>query len=275
MIVDFHSHTLESDGSLAPADLVGLMRGRGVRVFSITDHDTTRAYDGLQVDFATVVPGIEINTTWNDNEVHILGYRVPLADDSLLGRVIAENRVFRRERMRRMIAGVNAAGYAIDAAMVAAESGRSDAVGRPHIAKALVRAGYVRDVETAFRDVLVRGKAGYAPSNYITPARAVDVIRASGGVPVLAHPGRLKNLDVIGELVEAGLAGLEVFYPTHDASQRAHFRALAKTHDLVMTAGSDFHDPRVNARGVGMDVDEVDIKPFLERIGATSSTSLI
>ena len=271
MIVDFHAHTAESDGSLPPAQLVGLMRGRGVRVFSITDHDTTRAYGGLQVDFATVIPGIEINTTWNDNEVHILGYGVPLADESLLGRVIAENRAFRRERMQRMIAGVNAAGYAIDEAMVSAESGRSDAVGRPHIAKALVRAGYMRDVETAFRDVLVRGKAGYAPSNYITPARAVDVIRTSGGVPVLAHPGRLKSLDVIGELVEAGLAGLEVFYPTHDASQRAHFRALAKTFDLVMTAGSDFHDPRVNARGVGMDVDEVDIKPFLERIGATST----
>jgi predicted metal-dependent phosphoesterase TrpH len=246
------------------------MRDRGVRVFSITDHDTTRAYAGLQVDFATVVPGIEINTTWEENEVHVLGYNVPLADDSLLGRTIAENRAFRRERMKRMIAGVNAAGYTLDEADLFAEAAGSDALGRPHIAKALVRSGQMRDVETAFRELLVRGKPGYAPSNYITPARAIEVILASGGVPVLAHPGRLKDLAIVDELAGQGLVGLEVFYPAHDASQRAHFRAIAKSHGLVMTAGSDFHDPGVNARGVGMDVDEVDIAPFLERIGATA-----
>jgi len=270
MLVDFHSHTSESDGSLAPADLVLRMRDRGVRVFSITDHDTTRAYAGLDVDFATVVPGIEINTTWEENEVHVLGYNVPLADDSLLGRTIAENRAFRRERMRRMIAGVNAAGYTLDEADLFAESAGSDALGRPHIAKALVRSGQMRDVETAFRELLVRGKPGYAPSNYITPARAIEVILASGGVPVLAHPGRLKDLAIVDELAGQGLAGLEVFYPAHDASQRAHFRAIAKSHGLLMTAGSDFHDPGVNARGVGMDVDEDDIAPFLERIGAAA-----
>jgi len=270
MIVDFHSHTFESDGSLSPADLAGRMRDRGVRIFSITDHDTTRAYAGLEVDFATVVRGIEINTTWEDNEVHVLGYNVPLADDSLLGRTIAENRAFRRARFSHMIAGVNAAGYTLDESEVLAESEGSDALGRPHIAKALVRSGQIKDVDTAFRDLLSRGKPGYAPSNYITPARAITVIRESGGVPVLAHPGRLKDIAVVDELAEAGLAGLEVFYPAHDASQRAHFRALAERHGLVMTAGSDFHDPTHSPRGVGMDVEEVDIAPFLERIGATS-----
>ncbi len=273
MIVDFHSHTNESDGTLEPAALIGMMRDRGVRVFSITDHDTTRGYAGLAVDFATVVPGIEINTSWNDNEVHVLGYNVPLADDSLLGRTIAENRGFRRERLKHMIAAVNAAGYRLDEAEVFAESADSDALGRPHIARALMRSGQIKDVETAFRDLLGRGKPGYAPSNYITPTRAVEVILASGGVPVLAHPGRLKDLAVIEELAAAGLEGLEVFYPAHDASQRSHFRAIAKDHGLLMTAGSDFHDPDVHTRGVGMDVDEVDIAPFLERIGATSVLS--
>jgi len=271
VIVDFHSHTSESDGSLPPAELIGRMRAAGVRIFSITDHDTTRAYGGgLELDFATVVPGIEINTTWEDNEVHVLGYGVPLADDSLLGRTIAENRAFRRARFGRMIAGVNAAGYVLDEAAVLAESENSDALGRPHIAKALVRSGQIKDVDTAFRELLTRGKPGYAPSNYITPARAIEVILASGGVPVLAHPGRLKDLAIVDELAGQGLAGLEVFYPAHDASQRAHFRALAERHGLLMTAGSDFHDPALNPRGVGMDVDEVDIAPFLERIGATA-----
>jgi predicted metal-dependent phosphoesterase TrpH len=271
VIVDFHSHTSESDGSLAPADLIGLMRGAGVRIFSITDHDTMRAYgEGLAVDFATVITGIEINTTWQENEVHVLGYGVPLDPDSLIGRTIADNRAFRRARMQKMIAGVNAAGYPITEAMVAAESERSDSLGRPHVAKALIRAGYMKDIDTAFRELLVRGKPGYAPSNYITPARAIEVILETGGVPVLAHPGRLKDLGLIDELVAAGLQGLEVFYPAHDPSQRAMFRSLAQRHGLVMTAGSDFHDPGRNDRGVGMDVDEVDIKPFLERIGAAA-----
>ena len=273
MIVDFHSHTNESDGSLPPADVVALMRGRGVRVFSITDHDTTRAYANLRADFATVITGIEINTTWQENEVHVLGYGIPLAADSLLGEVIADNRAHRRERLHRMVAGVNAAGYRIDEAAVLAQAQASDSVGRPHIAKALVRAGLVRDIDTAFRDLLGRGRPGYAPSNYITPSRAIDVILRSGGVPVLAHPGRLKNLELIDELAAAGLVGLEVFYPTHDATQRAQFRAIAGALGLVMTAGSDFHDPRSNPRGVGMDVDEADIKPFLERVGASSPTN--
>jgi predicted metal-dependent phosphoesterase TrpH len=268
MIVDFHSHTSESDGTLAPAELAQRMRDRGVRVFSITDHDTTRAYAAdLAVDFATVVPGVEINTTWQENEVHVLGYNVPLDDDSPVGRTIADNRSFRRARLRRMIDGVNAAGFPLSEAAVMDEAGGSDAVGRPHIAKALVRAGLVRDVQTAFDELLVRGKPGYAPSNYITPERAIAVIRESGGIAVLAHPGRLKNLELIDQLAAQGLEGLEVFYPAHDASQRAHFRSVAEQHGLLMTAGSDFHDPRLNERGVGMDVDEDDITPFLERLG--------
>jgi predicted metal-dependent phosphoesterase TrpH len=273
MIVDFHSHTLESDGSLAPADLVRRMRDRGVRVFSITDHDTTRAYANLAVDFATLVPGIEINTSWNDNEVHVLGYNVPLAADSLLGRTIDANRGFRRERLARMIAQVNAAGYPLDEAEVFAESAGSDALGRPHIARALVRTGQIKDIETAFRELLGRGKPGYVASNYITPVRAVEVILASGGVPVLAHPGRLTDLAIIDELVAAGLVGLEVFYPAHDASMRSHFRAIAHAHGLLMTAGSDFHDPGIHTRGVGMEVDDLDIAPFLERIGASAVLS--
>jgi hypothetical protein len=266
MIVDFHSHTVESDGALAPEELVAMMRARGVRVFSITDHDTMRAYGKFVADFATVVPGIEINTTWEDNEVHVLGYRLPLGDDTPLAAVLAENREFRRTRIDRMVAALDAAGYPVTVADVVAESDGGDALGRPHVAKALIRKGLVRDVETAFRELLTRGKPGYMPSNYITPADAIDVIRNSGGVPVLAHPGRLKDDSIVDRLIEHGLAGLEVFYPTHNASQTAHFRERAARHGLVMTAGSDFHDIRWNARGVGMDVDDADIKPFLDLV---------
>lgn len=266
MTVDFHSHTRESDGALAPEELVAMMRARGVQIFSITDHDTMRAYGQFAAGFATVVVGIEINTTWEDNEVHVLGYGLPLGGDTPVATVLAENREFRRTRVDRMVAALVAAGYPITVADVVAESDGGDALGRPHVAKALVRKGLVRDVETAFRDLLTRGKPGYMPSNYITPADAIDVIRRSGGVPVLAHPGRLKDESIIDELIERGLAGLEVFYPTHSASQTAIFRERAARHGLVMTAGSDFHDIRWHTRGVGMDVDAADIKPFLDLV---------
>jgi len=266
MTVDFHCHTRESDGALAPEELVAMMRARGVGIFSITDHDTIRAYGQFAADFATVDPGIEINTTWEDNEVHVLGYDVPLGDETPLARVLADNRDFRRTRIERMVAALNAAGYPITVADVTAESNGGDAVGRPHVAKALIRKRLVKDVETAFRDLLTRGKPGYLPSNYITPAQAIDVIRESGGLPVLAHPGRLKDEAILDELIEHGLAGLEVFYPSHTPAQTAHFRAKAAAHGLVMTAGSDFHDIRWHTRGVGMDVEEADIRPFLDRI---------
>jgi predicted metal-dependent phosphoesterase TrpH len=266
VIVDFHSHTRESDGALPPDELVALMRARGVRIFSITDHDTMRAYGQFAADFATVIPGIEINTSWEENEVHVLGYNLPLGDDTPLAAVLAENREFRRTRVDRMAAALTAAGYPVTVAEVVAESDGGDALGRPHVAKALIRKGLVPNVETAFRDLLTRGKPGYLPSNYITPAGAIDVIRNSGGVPVLAHPGRLKDDSIIDELIAHGLAGLEVFYPTHNASQTAIFRERATRHGLVMTAGSDFHDIRWNTRGVGMDVDEADIRPFLDLV---------
>jgi hypothetical protein len=265
LTVDFHSHTLESDGTLTPAELVEKMRARGVSWFSVTDHDTTRAYDAIEAPGQHVVTGIEINTTWDGSDVHILGYRIPTGP-SPLGDVIERNRTHRRTRIDVMVAGLNRAGYPITVEQVLAESGGGHALGRPHVAKALVRNGMVRDVETAFRELLSHGKPGYAPSYHITPAEAIEVVRASGGVPVLAHPGRLKDDTILDDLAGQGIAGIEVFYPTHTTQQTAYFREKATRYGLVMTAGSDFHDARWNSRGVGVDVDESDIRPFLELI---------
>jgi predicted metal-dependent phosphoesterase TrpH len=263
--VDFHSHTNASDGTLEPDELVAAMRKRGVGIFSITDHDTLRAYDGLQVDGARIVRGIEINTTWRGNEVHVLGYGLPLGP-SPLAAALAANRAARAERMRRSVAQLRGAGYAISEQSVLAESGDAHAIGRPHVARALVRAGLVPDVDTAFRSLLSAGGAGYVPANHMSPVQAIDVIRRSGGVPVLAHPGRLKDEWIVDDLAAVGLVGLEVFYPAHSAGQTAHYRAIAARLGLVMTAGSDFHDARWNVRGVGMEVNEDDVRPFLELV---------
>lgn len=241
------------------------MRARGVSWFSITDHDTTRAYDAIDAPGQHLVPGIEINTTWNGSDVHVLGYRIPTGT-SALAATIERNRGHRRARIDTMVAGLNGAGYPLTVEQVLAESNGAHALGRPHVAKALVRNGMIRDVQAAFDQLLSSGKPGYAPSHHITPTEAIELIREAGGVPVLAHPGRLEDEAIIEELVARGLVGIEVFYPSHSTLQIARYRNLASQFGLVMTAGSDFHDPRWNARGVGMDVDESDIRPFLDLV---------
>jgi hypothetical protein len=268
VIVDFHSHTNASDGSLDADALLALMRKRGVTLLSITDHDTLRAYDDPAVrDFtaAPLITGIEINTTWRGGDVHVLGYGFALGP-SRLADALERNRGHRRERMEEMVRRLCAAGYPITVEAVLAESGGGHALGRPHVAKALIKAGLIPDIDTAFRKLLAPGGAGYLPSLHITPLEAIALIRESGGVPVLAHPGRLTDEAIVDDLVEAGLAGIEVFYPSHAPAQVAHFRARAAHYGLVMTAGSDFHDPRYNPRGVGMDVDEDDLRPFLDLV---------
>lgn len=242
------------------------MQKRNVRIFSITDHDSIRAYGQFEVPaHMRVVSGIEINTTFRDSEVHVLGYRLPLGD-SPITRVLEDNRQARRARVGRIVEQLRAAGYAITMDDVQAEAFEGASLGRPHVGKALIRLGIAPDIETAFRSFLRRGAPGYVPSTHITPHQAIEIILASGGVPVLAHPGRLKDYAIVDELVECGLAGLEVFYPTHEAMQVHYFRDQARRLGLVMTAGSDFHDIRYHTRGVGVEVDEEDIGPFLNLV---------
>lgn len=241
------------------------MHKRGVSIFSITDHDTLAAYDGLTVPAPmTVVTGIEINTTYSANECHVLGYR--LNDMASLAAMLERNRAARRTRIGQIVDQLRNAGCGLTLEQVVAESKGGEALGRPHVAKALIRHGHVADIETAFRNWLSRGKPGYVPSTHMTPHDAVDAILAAGGIPVLAHPGRLHDYALIDELAEHGLQGLEVFYPTHEPAQVQHFRDTATRLNLVMTGGSDFHDIRYHKRGVGMEIEPEDIRPFLNLV---------
>ena len=258
-----------SDGSLEPQQLVDFMAERGVEVFSISDHDTLAAYDeGFEMPAgARVVTGIEINTTWRENEVHLLGYGVPLGP-SALRELIDYNQKERRKRAEMMTDRLRRGGYGITFDDVLREAGPARAIGRPHVAKALVRAGLTGGIESAFRDLLRRGRPGYVPQYYTSPQVAIETIAASGGVPVLAHPGRLNDRGLIDQLATHGLRGLEVFYPLHDACDIAQFRETARRLGLVMSAGADFHDIRYHTGGVGIDVAREDIHPFLELVAA-------
>ncbi len=266
MIVDFHSHTCESDGTLTPQELADFMGERQVEIFSISDHDTLSAFGTFTPPSgARVVTGVEINTTYRGNEVHVLGYGMPAESPELLA-TIERNRDARRVRAQRMVDQLQRAGYGITFNDVLAQAVDAKALGRPHVAKALIAKGHVPDIDYAFRNLLRSGMPGYVPSLHITPQEAIERITAAGGVPVLAHPGRLKDRMLIDELAPNGLRGLEVFYPLHDTEDVRIFRELAKRYGLVMTAGMDFHDIRYHSRGVGIDVERDDIAPFLDLV---------
>ena len=257
-----------SDGTLTPQELSDFMGERGVEIFSISDHDTTAAYGNFTPPpGARVIVGIEINTTWKENEVHVLGYGVPLGP-SPINELLEYNQDQRRVRAETMVDQLRKAGYGITLDDVLAESGDALSIGRPHVAKALVRLGIVSSVDEAFKKALGTGRPGYVPQLYTTPEHAIEKIAEAGGIPVLAHPGRLRDRVLIDELAPRGLRGLEVFYPLHDAADTAEFRETARRYNIVMTAGMDFHDIRYHTKGVGMEVPAEDLEPFFDLVAA-------
>lgn len=257
-----------SDGTLSPQDLADFMGERNVEVFSISDHDTTAAYGNFVPPAGSrVIAGIEINTTWRENEVHVLGYGVPVGP-SPINELLEYNQAQRRIRAETMVTKLQNAGFKITLDDVLAESGDALSIGRPHVAKALVRLGIVDSVDSAFKIAIGAGQPGYVPQLYTTPAHAIEKITEAGGIPVLAHPGRLKDRILIDELAPHGLRGLEVYYPLHDAADVREFKETARRYGLVMTAGMDFHDIRYHTKGVGMEVDAEDLAPFFDMVGA-------
>lgn len=255
--IDLHAHSTRSDGVLAPGDLVRRAAARGVRRLALTDHDTLEGLEEAHVAAADcdveVIDGIEVSA-WHGQEVHILGYFVS-REDPRLGEVVDRQRKNRVERVHRIADRLARLGMTIDVEAVLASADGN--VGRPHIARALVDAGHVPSFEAAFDRLLGSGAAAYVPASRLTASHAVRVIHDAGGAAVLAHPGVEQVDDDLPALVEAGLDGIEVDHPAHDAGTAARYAALAHRLGLVATGGSDFHRPggRVDLgdHGVGED----------------------
>jgi len=243
--IDLHTHSTASDGTLPPAAVVRAAHALGVSGLALVDHDTM---DGVPEAMAAaealgirLVPGVELNTDRTRGEVHILGYFIPLDASGFLA-MLARRREARVRRGEEMVRRLQALGFDItfDDVLRIADGG---AITRPHVARALVEAGCVRSVEEAFARYLYTGGPAYVPRE---PFSAVDAVRAvldAGGVPVLAHPGRLSDESIIPELVDAGLQGLECYYPEHKPADTERFLAIAEKYDLVVTGGTDAHGP--------------------------------
>jgi predicted metal-dependent phosphoesterase TrpH len=252
--VDLHSHTTASDGTYTPRELVREAAQRGLRVLAITDHDST---DGLAEALAEaaahrplqIVPGIEINCDVEGAEIHILGYCMEYAAEWFQA-FCRSQREERRQRVHRMAERLASLGLPIDPEEVFALV-REGSAGRPHVAQVMIARGYVKSVREAFDKYLASGRPGHVPRKKLAPADAVRLIRKAGGVPVFAHPGLADRDTLIPGLIDAGMMGIECYYPEHSAAQRAGYVQICKERGLVATGGSDFHGPKVRAATLG------------------------
>ncbi len=243
MRIDLHLHTTASDGLLDPAALVRAVHAACLDLFSVTDHDTLESLAevdaGARAHGMATIPGIEISIYWRGVEFHILGYFVDPTDASLLD-FLARMREARRARLRTMLSRLFAMGMAVteDEVLALARDGN---VGRPHVARALVRHGYVATLEEAFLRYLGAGRPAYVPRPDVTIREAVQAIRGAGGISSLAHPGLQNRDDAIPDLLAAGLDAIEVYHPKHTHGMTARYRRLARRRGLLVTGGSDFH----------------------------------
>lgn len=242
MRVDLHTHTTASDGMLPPNRLVELAREAGVTVLAVSDHDSTDSVDAAMASGqrigVEVIPAVEINTDVDSGEVHVLGYYID-HHQSWLQEFLLWLRDGRVNRAARMVEKLNALGVKIDFRRVRALA--QGAVGRPHVARALVEAGAVKTTEEAFDRYIGRSGPAYVERMKVAPEEAVRIISRAGGIPVLAHPGWGVTDGMIPALVQAGLEGIEVYYPDHTPAMQAQYLDLARQYSLLVTGGTDFH----------------------------------
>jgi 3',5'-nucleoside bisphosphate phosphatase len=243
---DLHSHSTASDGTCPPAEVMRRARAAGLDVIALTDHDTVAGHDAARAALPpglTLVPGMELSCRMDGHSVHLLSYLFDPADPELAAEIarIRESRVRRAEEMVERLAELGAPVTWEQVSALAA----GGVVGRPHIARALAEAGAIDSPDQAFGpDWIGPGGRAYVSRYALDPARAIALVRAAGGVTVLAHPrarGWLMPDDVIAGLADAGLSGIEVWHPDQDHDQRVQLQALAARLGLLASGGSDDH----------------------------------
>ena len=249
--VDLHTHTTASDGTDSPARVVEQAARLGLAAVAVTDHDTAagvhEAREAGERLGIRVVPGIEVSSDYRDNNIHILGYFLD-TDSPALRPVLDWVSTERDERNRKMCDMLSAAGFDVTMEEMLEEYPAA-VLGRPHFAEHLMRKGYVASVQEGFDRYLEVGRPFFLPKRRISVARAVETIRQSGGVAVLAHPYEYKypeneTVELIEYAVELGIGGLECWYSLHTPEQTAHLLSLAERYDLAPSGGSDYHGVR-------------------------------
>ncbi len=248
--VDLHCHSTASDGTLSPEEVVRLAKQIGLTALALTDHDTIAGIAAAAAEAQKLgivfLPGIEISCEYpRPGTMHLLGYGINPQDPTLtdLTRTLIAGR---DERNQKIVDQFNALGIPITLDEIKQIAG-GKVIGRPHIAEALVRRGIVSNKQEAFDRYLGQGGRVFVDKEQLTAKQAIQMVRDSGGLPVLAHPSQLKKENnaqienAIKELIDYGLAGVEVIHSDHDPALIDFLSSLAERHKLLKTGGSDFH----------------------------------
>ena len=268
--LDLHTHSTYSDGQHSPAEIVRMAQRLDLRAIAVSDHDTMEGIDEALLAAADsdllVVPAVELSVDHGGLELHLLGYYVDHSPGSALGDLLAKSRVWRLERAQAIVDRLASRGIEIDWRRLQAIAGEG-AIGRPHIAQALIERGVVASVREAFDRYLVEGRPAYVPRQKLAPQQAISAVLVAGGVPVLAHPWGLMNL--LDELVPMGLEGLEVYYTGYGPEKERLLGRYASEYRLLETGGSDFHGRDVNPNNVlgGVDVPLACLEALRARAG--------
>ena len=256
-MIDLHSHTIKSDGSLTPSELVDVAASAGITYLAVTDHDTVAGIEealeraaeinadlSSEVHAPVIIPGIEFSTDWNGRDVHVVGLNIDHKNSGFVDGL--QNFLDSREgRNRKMAENLKSMGIGISYDGLL-KMFPECVLTRAHFAKYLYEYGYVRSVHEAFERYLGPDSPAYVPRKKITPVQAVEMTLSAGGIPVLAHPliyrfGDSKLRELIAEMKEAGLVGIEAMYSTHSDEDVEYVRKLAQDTGLRISGGSDFH----------------------------------
>jgi len=252
MFVDLHLHTTYSDGSFTPEELILKAKKLNYSAIAVTDHDTVAGLEeaiqlGKKYDLETV-PGIEFNTSYKNNDIHILGYYINKKSKKLLS-LLNKIKKERKERIEKMIKLLDKE-YNFKITMQEIKNiSSNNIIGRGHIARLLTEKNYVDTWEEVFDKYIGRGKPGYVDRNKISPFEAIDIIKKANGIPVIAHPGLIGNQQIIDQLINYGVTGIEVFYPEHNKRMTDKYKNIADKNELLITGGSDCHGPK-NKEGI-------------------------
>lgn len=251
LYADLHIHSNYSDGRLSPEKIVDLCQTKNIKCIAITDHDTIDSQyivNDVNIKSINIIPGLEISSQYKDIEIHILAYFIDLENKSLKNS-LNNIKYIRQERAKRIINKLNDLDIDIKFDDISNED-YNKSIGRPHIAKILVKKGFVANTKEAFQKYLMRDRPAFVERCKIDYKEALKLISEAKGIPVLAHPGEIyrnTNIEnIIKDLRVYGLKGIEVFHPSHSFKTTNSYYNLAKKYSMVITGGSDCHGAKIN-----------------------------
>ncbi|MGE3063643.1 MAG: PHP domain-containing protein [bacterium] len=263
VIADLHLHTIASDGRYAPLVLCELLKLNGIKFFSLTDHDSVRsvaeAVEWAEMNGMTNIPGVEYSTFNSGRQIHILGY---MKDYKKAGELLDIRKKDRIERAKKMVDLLNENNIKIDFEDVLIEAKESESVGRPHIARAMLKNEQIADLKEAFDRYIGDNKCCYVPKMEFTIRETVEMIHSLRGLAVMAHPFENEAYRDLEEIYSMGIDGLEVYTPKNRVNQIDFLLDFAKPRKLLITGGSDYHGDNIyTPTGLHNDVFEI----FLEK----------